>query len=278
MSASFNITSQITVGGGNKLLLLAGPCQIESLAHCLEIADFLKELCAAYPVNLVFKSSFDKANRTSLSGKRGPGLEEGLSILKQVKEKCALAVITDIHSAQQAKLAAQVVDILQTPAFLCRQTDLLIAAGQTGKTVHCKKGQFLAPQDMRFAAEKIASTGNQRIMLCERGTSFGYRDLVVDMRSLEMMREIGYPVTFDATHSIQSPGGAGGASGGTRKFVRSLARGAAAVGIDGLFVECHDRPEAAPSDGACMLPLVEMKELLDSVCSIREACRSTSAV
>lgn len=277
MTDAFNITPQIAVGGKSKLLLLAGPCQIESLEHCLEIAGFLRELCAGFPVNLVFKSSFDKANRTSLAGKRGPGPAEGLSVLRRVKEKTGLPTVTDVHSPEQAKLAAEVVDILQTPAFLCRQTDLLIAAGETGKPVHCKKGQFLAPEDMRFAAEKIASTGNRRILLCERGASFGYRDLVVDMRSLIAMRELGYPVVFDATHSVQSPGGAGGSSGGARRFVLPLAQAASAVGIDGLFVECHDRPQAAPSDGACMLPLGEMKELLDRVCAIRALSSNASA-
>lgn len=278
MTRSFEIVPGIEVGESNRLLLMAGPCQIESLEHCLKVAAFLRDLCAGYPVNLVFKSSFDKANRTSLGGLRGPGIETGLSILKRVRKETGLPVVTDVHSAEQVHLVSDAVDILQTPAFLCRQTDLLLAAGSSGKPVHCKKGQFLAPQDMRFAAEKIASTGNRRVMLCERGSSFGYRDLVVDMRSLMVMRETGWPVTFDATHSVQSPGGADGASGGSRKFVISLACAAAAVGIDGLFVECHERPEAAPSDGACMLPLANMKELLDRVCSIRESHRGSPAV
>jgi len=264
------VTPRLKVGDGEKLLLIAGPCQIESYAHCLEIALFLQDLCRKYPANLVFKASFDKANRTSLKGRRGPGLKAGLDVLAKVKQTAAVAVLTDVHEPAQAAVAAEVADIIQIPAFLCRQTDLLLAAGATGKTVNLKKGQFLAPQDMQYAAEKIASTGNQKILLCERGSCFGYRDLVVDMRALLIMKESGYPVIFDASHSVQLMGGAQGTSGGQRQFIIPLARAATAVGIDGIFVECHDRPEQAPSDGPNMLPLSAMPELLQSICRIRQ--------
>ena len=258
---------------GKKLLLIAGPCQIESEEHSLMIARSLQEITAAYPVNLIFKSSFDKANRTSVNSKRGPGMERGLEILAAVKEKTGLPVITDIHLPEQAAPAAEVVDVLQIPAFLCRQTDLLVAAGKTGKPVNIKKAQFLAAADMRHSAEKVLSTGNKNIMLCERGSCFGYRDLVVDMRNLKIMRDLGYPVIFDATHSVQVMGGTGGgASGGQREFIKPLAAAASAVGIDGLFIECHEEPERAPSDAASMLPLNKVDELLKTVCAIRSAC------
>jgi 2-dehydro-3-deoxyphosphooctonate aldolase (KDO 8-P synthase) len=265
------ICKGIETGKGKKLLLIAGPCQIESLEHSLKVAEFLKKLCAKYPLNLVFKSSYDKANRTSIGGVRGPGLDAGLRVLEQVKKELDLPVLTDIHTAEQAEAAASVVDVIQTPAFLCRQTDLLIAAGKTGKTVNIKKGQFLHPADMRFSAEKVASSGNHKILLCERGTSFGYRELIVDMRGLVIMRECGYPVVFDATHSVQVMGGAGGSSGGTRSHISTLIRGAVAVGVDALFVECHEQPERAPSDGASMLPLDEMEKVIQTAIRIREA-------
>lgn len=264
------ITPKVSVGDGHKLLVIAGPCQIESLEHALKISDFLLKICKELPVNIVYKSSFDKANRTSANNKRGPGIEQGLEILLEVKKRGGLPVLTDIHSPEQAHLAAEVVDVLQIPAFLCRQTDLLAAAGQTGKCVNIKKGQFLAPEDMRYAAEKVSSTNNNRILLCERGTCFGYRDLVVDMRSLSIMRETGYPVIYDATHSVQSMGGAGGASGGSIKFVRPLLRAAVAAGVDGVFIECHEEPARAPSDGQSMLPLNQMEEVLKEICAIRE--------
>ncbi len=263
------ISDAISAGRGEKLLLIAGPCQIESLEHCLSIAQTLKSICLQFPVNLVFKSSFDKANRTSLGGKRGIGIEDGLKILSEIKRQVGIPVLTDIHSPEQAQLASPVVDVLQTPAFLCRQTDLLLAAGRTGKAINVKKGQFLHPSDMRHVAEKIASTGNHNILLCERGTCFGYRDLVVDMRSLLIMRDTGYPVVFDATHSVQEMGGAQGASGGNRQYVAPLACGAAAVGIDGLFIECHDNPDAAPSDGPSMLTLDAVSPLLEKICYLR---------
>jgi 2-dehydro-3-deoxyphosphooctonate aldolase (KDO 8-P synthase) len=269
------ISESITVGGTNKLLLISGPCQIESLEHCLLIADFLQNAVRSLPINLVFKSSFDKANRTSSKGKRGIGIEAGLEVLAKVREKTGLPVLTDIHSPEQASQAAGVVDVLQTPAFLCRQTDLLNAVGATGKAVNVKKGQFLHPADMRFVAEKIASSGNEKILLCERGTSFGYRDLIVDPRSLHIMKGLGYPVVLDATHSVQSMGSAGageeGSSGGQREFIEPLARAGAALGIDGLFIECHDNPEHAPSDGPSMLRLSDVPRVLKSVCAIREA-------
>jgi 2-dehydro-3-deoxyphosphooctonate aldolase (KDO 8-P synthase) len=221
------------------------------------------------PVSLVFKSSFDKANRTSLKGKRGIGMDEGLRILEEVRNSLGVPVLTDIHTEEQAKIVGESIDVLQIPAFLCRQTDLLIAAGATGKTIHVKKGQFLHPADMQFVAEKIASTGNHKILLCERGTSFGYRDLVMDPRNLLIMRETGYPVVFDATHSVQQLGGGAGSSGGSRKYVQALARAAVAVGVDGVFVECHNDPDNAPSDGPCMLPLEQIGPLMRVLCDIR---------
>jgi len=265
------ITPTISVGRGQDLLLIAGPCQIESLDHCLMIADTLQKFVRGLPVNLVFKSSYDKANRTSLEGKRGLGIDAGLQILAEVKKRTGLPVLTDIHTPEQAAVAAEVVDILQTPAFLCRQTDLLLAVGRTGKAVNVKKGQFLDPHDMAHVAAKIASTGNDNLMLCERGSCFGYRDLVVDMRGLIIMAESGYPVVFDATHSVQSMGGAGGASGGNRAFIPPLMRAAVATGIDGLFIECHEEPARAPSDGASMMPLDQMKGLIESACRLRMA-------
>ncbi len=263
------ISSQVKVGPGEKLLVIAGPCQIESLDHCLMIGDALIKATGSLPVSLVFKSSFDKANRTSAASARGVGMDEGLKILQQVREKLGVPVLTDVHSEEQAMAVGKVVDVLQIPAFLCRQTDLLLAAGRTGRTVHVKKGQFLHPSDMKFVAEKIASTGNKKILLCERGTSFGYRDLVMDPRSLIMMRDTGYPVVFDATHSVQQLGGGGGSSGGSRQYVQALARAAVAVGVDGVFVECHQDPDHAPSDGPCMLPLPQVGPLLKTLCSIR---------
>jgi 2-dehydro-3-deoxyphosphooctonate aldolase (KDO 8-P synthase) len=264
------ITPSLAVGAGQKLLVIAGPCQIESLEHCLKIGKHVKELCEKLPVSFVFKSSFDKANRTSASSKRGVGIDEGLSILATVRSTLNVPVLTDVHTEEQALKAGKVVDVLQIPAFLCRQTDLLVAAGKTGKTVHVKKGQFLHPADMRFVAEKIASTGNTKILLCERGTSFGYRDLVVDPRSFLMMKETGYPVVFDATHSVQQLGGSGGTSGGSRQYVQALARAAVAVGVDGVFIECHDDPDNAPSDGPCMLPLEQVGSLVSLLCAIRK--------
>lgn len=268
---SVKVNDKILVGPGQNLLLMAGPCQIESEAHCIMIAKEIKQAIKGLPISFVFKASYDKANRTSLHGTRGPGAEQGLEILAKVRKEMNLPVITDVHSVEQVKIAAKVVDILQIPAFLCRQTDLLIEAGKSNLAVNIKKGQFLAAEDMKFAAEKVAANGNQNILLCERGTTFGYRDLIVDMRSLLIMRQLGYPVVFDATHSVQQPGAASGASSGQRKFISALVRAAVAVGIDGLFIECHEEPTRAPSDSASMLPLGELRPLLESACAIRAA-------
>mgnify|MGYP001203974619 CR=1 FL=1 len=270
---TFSITPKITVGGNKRLLIIAGPCQIESRDHALMIADQLQALTKNLPIDLVFKSSYDKANRTSIQGKRGLGIEKGLKILEEIRNITGLQILTDIHSPEEASIAGEVVDILQTPAFLCRQTDLLLAVGKTGKVVNVKKGQFLAPEDMAHVAAKIASTGNNKVLLCERGACFGYRDLIVDMRSLMIMKKSGYPVIFDATHSVQSMGGSGGSSGGSREFIPGLARAAVACGVDGVFIECHDNPDQAPSDAASMLPLNQVLPLLTDLCKIHGALK-----
>ncbi|MFT9258830.1 MAG: 3-deoxy-8-phosphooctulonate synthase [Acetobacter sp.] len=261
VGASFNIGG-LSVGNDRPFVLIAGPCQIESAAHAMETAVALKELCAAAGVGLIYKSSFDKANRTSLSSARGVGMHDGLDILARVRESLAIPVLTDVHAPEQCAVVAQVVDVLQIPAFLCRQTDLLLAAGKTGAAVNVKKGQFLAPWDMQHVAAKIASTGNAKIMLCERGTSFGYNTLVNDMRGLPIMAQTGCPVVFDATHSVQQPGGQGGTSGGQREFAPVLARAALAVGVAALFIETHQDPDSAPSDGPNMLPISSLPALL----------------
>ncbi len=255
-------------GFKSPLTIIAGPCQIESLDHALMIATEVKKITSALGLQYIFKSSYDKANRTSMSGKRGIGIDAGLEILAAVREKLNIPVLTDVHSPEQAQRAGAVVDVLQIPAFLCRQTDLLLAAGETGKTINIKKGQFLHPDDMKYAADKVVSTGNHKVLLCERGSCFGYRDLVVDMRSLLLMRRSGFPVVFDATHSVQSMGGAGGSSGGMREFIRPLARAAAAIGVDAVFLECHEQPDRAPSDAASMLPLKEMESTLREISEI----------
>jgi 2-dehydro-3-deoxyphosphooctonate aldolase (KDO 8-P synthase) len=268
------ITDSIRVGGRhNKLLVIAGPCQIESLEHSLMVACTLKERLQDLPVHLVFKASFDKANRTSGASPRGPGMEAGLRVLQEVRKRTGLPVLTDVHTEAQIGPVAETVDVVQTPAFLCRQTDFLTAVGNAQKPVNVKKGQFLHPSDMHFAAQKIVATGNDRILLCERGTCFGYRDLVVDPRSIIMMQRLGYPVILDATHAVQSLGGgaSGGASGGQREFVAPLARAGAALGVDGIFLECHENPDRAPSDGPSMLKLSEVASVIRSVCAIREA-------
>ncbi|QEO18298.1 3-deoxy-8-phosphooctulonate synthase [Acetobacter vaccinii] len=257
----FSIGS-LALGNDKPFVLIAGPCQIESAAHALETAAALKEMCQAAGIGLIYKSSFDKANRTSVSGARGIGMQAGLDILARVRSELALPVLTDVHTAEQCAPVAQAVDVLQIPAFLCRQTDLLLAAGRTGAAVNVKKGQFLAPWDMQYVAQKIASTGNQKIMLCERGSSFGYNTLVNDMRALPIMAQTGYPVVFDATHSVQQPGGLGGASGGQREFAPILARAALATGIAAVFLETHESPDTAPSDGPNMLPIRELPALL----------------
>lgn len=261
-----NVTiGRLTVANDLPLTVIAGPCQLESLPHALMIAEVMAEACAAAGAQFVFKGSYDKANRTSLTGKRGVGLEAGLAILDTVRAKLGCPVLTDVHDAEQAQIAAQVVDVIQIPAFLCRQTDLLIAAGETGRVVNIKKGQFLAPWDMPNVAEKVASTGNEKILLTERGTSFGYNALVADMRGLPVMAKTGYPVIMDATHSVQQPGGLGGASGGQREMAPVMARAAVSLGIAGVFIETHEAPDTAPSDGPNMIPLDQMPKLIASL-------------
>ena len=258
----------VTVGNAvfgmdRTLALIAGPCQAEGAQHSIDIAGQLDAMCRARGLGFVFKASYDKANRTSLGGPRGLGLEEGLGALAAVRDAIGCPVLTDVHEPGHCAAVAEVADILQIPAFLCRQTDLLVAAGQTGRAVNIKKGPFLAPWDMRHAVEKVASTGNSRVLVTERGTSFGYNALVTDMRALPQMARTGCPVIFDATHSVQQPGGLGGASGGQRAFAPVLARAAVAVGIAGLFIETHPDPDRAPSDGPNMIPLDRMGALLD---------------
>jgi 2-dehydro-3-deoxyphosphooctonate aldolase (KDO 8-P synthase) len=260
-------THQVVVGG-ERLPVISGPCAIESRDSVLFHARALKEIAERAGVSLIFKSSYDKANRTSLSSFRGVGLEEGLRILSEVRSEFGLPVITDVHSAEEVKTVAPVVDLLQIPAFLCRQTDLLVAAGQAGKPVMIKKGQFMHPEDMRFAAQKV---GGDSVLLCERGTCFGYRELVVDFRSFSWMREVA-PVIFDATHSVQSMGGASGRSSGDRRFVRGLARAAVAYGVDGVFLESHESPDSAPSDGPNMIPLGELESLLNELVRLHKSC------
>jgi 2-dehydro-3-deoxyphosphooctonate aldolase (KDO 8-P synthase) len=255
----------------SKLLVIAGPCVMEPGGHPLRMAEKLKAIFARYPVEWVFKASFDKANRTALDSYRGPGLESGLEELAAVKAALGVPLLTDIHETAQAAPAATVIDILQIPAFLCRQTDLLVAAGRTGRAVNIKKGQFMSPEDMKYAVDKVRSGGSSDISLTERGTAFGYHNLVVDMRALLMMRGLGARVIYDCTHSLQLPGGAGGASSGLREYVLPLARAAAAVGIDGLFVEVHDDPARAMSDRDTQLPLADLPALLDQVLAVREA-------
>lgn len=254
-----------TFGNHLPLTLIAGPCQMESREHAFEIAGGLKEICSKLGIGLVYKSSFDKANRTSLSGKRGLGLDKAMSVFADIKAEFGLPVITDVHTEAQCAEVAEVVDILQIPAFLCRQTDLLIAAASTGKVINVKKGQFLAPWDMKNVLAKVVDSGNSNVLLTERGASFGYNTLVSDMRSLPIMAAMGAPVVFDATHSVQQPGGQGGSSGGQREFVETLARAAVAVGVAALFIETHEDPDNAPSDGPNMVPLTEMPRLLETL-------------
>jgi 2-dehydro-3-deoxyphosphooctonate aldolase (KDO 8-P synthase) len=252
----------VRFGNDLPLALIAGPCQMESRDHALEVAGALKEIAAKRKIGLIYKSSFDKANRTSLTGKRGLGLEKSLPVFAEIKSKLGLAVLTDIHDESQCKPVAEAVDILQIPAFLCRQTDLLIAAAQTGRVVNVKKGQFLAPWDMTNVVSKVTGAGNANVLVTERGVSFGYNTLVSDMRALPTLAKIGAPVIFDATHSVQQPGGQGGSSGGERQFVPVLARAAVAVGVAGVFIETHPDPDKAPSDGPNMVPLKEMEALI----------------
>ena len=259
---------RVTFANDRPIAVFAGPCQMESRAHALEMASALKEIADRLGLGLVYKSSFDKANRTSLSGKRGIGLDGALPVFAEIREKLGLPVVTDVHEAGQCALLAPVVDVLQIPAFLCRQTDLLIAAAQTGKVVKIKKGQFLAPWDMKNVVAKVTGSGNANVLVTERGVSFGYNTLVVDMRALAIMAEIGAPVIFDATHAVQQPGGQGASSGGDRRFVPVLARAAVAVGIAGLFIETHQDPDRAPSDGPNMVPLKEFEGLMRSLMAL----------
>lgn len=256
---------QVAFAQTEKLSLIAGPCQMESREHAFMMAGALSELCNKLGLGLVYKSSFDKANRTSLSGKRGIGLEKAMEIFADLKKEFGFPVLTDIHTEEQCALVAPTVDILQIPAFLSRQTDLLVAAAKTGRAINVKKGQFLAPWDMKNVLAKFTESGNPNVMLCERGASFGYNTLVSDMRSLPIMASLGAPVVFDATHSVQQPGGQGGSTGGQREFVETLARAAVAVGVAGLFVETHEDPDNAPSDGPNMVHLKDMPRLLEKL-------------
>ena len=258
----------VTFANDRPIALFAGPCQMESRAHALEMASALKEICARLGIGLVYKTSFDKANRTSLTGKRGIGLDGALPVFAEIRESLGLPVVTDVHEVAQCARLAEVVDVLQIPAFLCRQTDLLIAAAETGRAVKVKKGQFLAPWDMQNVVDKITGSGNPNVLVTERGSSFGYNTLVVDMRGLPIMARIGAPVIFDATHAVQQPGGQGTASGGDRSFVPVLARAAVAVGVAGLFIETHQDPDHAPSDGPNMVPLKEFEALVRGLMAI----------
>ena len=258
----------LTVGAGRSLLLIAGPCVIESASHALGLAQAIKDIAQRAGVQYVFKASYDKANRTSVTSFRGPGIDEGLEVLRKVREEAGVPILTDIHHPDQAARAATVADVLQIPAFLSRQTDLLTAAARTGRVVNIKKGQFLAPADIRHAIAKVTAAGNPNVILTERGFSFGYNNLVVDMRGLAAMRDTGYPVVFDATHSVQLPGGQGSASGGQREFISVLARAAVAAGVSGIFMETHPKPDEALCDGPNSWPLHLMPELLDTLAEL----------
>ncbi|MCL4118944.1 UNVERIFIED_CONTAM: hypothetical protein GTU68_063527 [Idotea baltica] len=254
----------------DRLLLLAGPCQLESYDHAFKIAERLKNITSKLPIDLVFKSSFDKANRTSINSKRGLGLDEGLEVFSKIKQELEINTITDIHLPDQAATVAEVVDYLQIPAFLSRQTDLLIAAGKTNKPINIKKGQFMHANDMEHSAKKVESAGSSEVFLCERGNTFGYREIVVDMKNLIIMKQLGYQVIFDSTHSVQIMSGKGGSSGGMREFVFPLLRAAISTGVDGIFIECHDDPDNAPSDGPNMLQIENMEKVLTTACRLHE--------
>ena len=258
----------IEISNNNKICLIAGPCQLETEQHALDMAGKIKEIASKFNIGFIYKTSFDKANRTSLKGKRGAGLEKSLPVFDKIRKEVGVPVLTDVHTAEQCLIVSKHVDVLQIPAFLCRQTDLLIAAAKTGKVINVKKGQFLAPWDMINVTKKIADSGNSNILVTERGASFGYNTLVSDMRSLPIMAKNGYPVVFDATHSVQQPGGMGDKSGGQREFVEYLARAAIAVGVAAVFMETHPDPDNAPSDGPNMVPLSKMPELLKQLVEI----------
>ncbi len=264
----------VTLGNDLPLTVIAGPCQLETLDHALMIAETMAEACRVAGAGYVFKASYDKANRTSLKGRRGIGMQEGLRMLEEVRSQIGCPVLTDIHDVDQARAAGAVIDIIQIPAFLSRQTDLLLAAGETGAVVNIKKGQFLAPWDMPNVADKVASTGNERILLTERGASFGYNTLVTDMRSLPIMARTGWPIIMDATHSVQQPGGQGGSSGGQREFAPVMARAAVALGVAGVFIETHQDPDNAPSDGPNMIYLDRMPELVKSLMRFDQMAKS----
>jgi 2-dehydro-3-deoxyphosphooctonate aldolase (KDO 8-P synthase) len=268
---------KIRLGGNAPLFLIAGPCVIESEAHAMSMAERLAALAAELSIPLIFKASYDKANRSSLSSYRGPGLDEGLRILAAIRKRTGLPILTDVHDVSHVAAAAEVCDVLQIPAFLSRQTDLLLAAGGSGRAVAIKKGQFLAPWDIGNAAEKIASTGNHKILLIERGTSFGYHNLVVDMRAFAIMRKLGYPVVFDVSHAVQLPGGEGKSSGGQPEFIEPLARAAVAAGVDGVFLEVHDNPAHALSDGANALPLGQLRPLFEKLFRLAALAREWDA-
>jgi 2-dehydro-3-deoxyphosphooctonate aldolase (KDO 8-P synthase) len=278
MTASHTFSvGKIKFGVGAPLFLIAGPCVIESEGHALMMAEKLGAVAGELGVPYIFKASYDKANRSSVSSYRGPGLKNGLKILAKIKKKTGLAVLTDVHQASEVEAAAEVCDILQIPAFLSRQTDLLVAAGKSGRVVNIKKGQFLSPAEMGNAAEKVASTGNEKIILTERGNSFGYQNLVVDMRSFPMMRKFGYPVVFDVTHSVQLPGGEGKSSGGQPEFIEPLARAGVAAGVDGIFLEVHDNPAKALSDGSNALPLGQFRALMEKIVALGGLVRKWDA-
>ena len=275
-SRSFEV-GKIRVGGSAPLFLIAGPCVIESEAHATMIAERLAGIASSLHVPLIFKASYDKANRSSISSYRGPGLSDGLRILAAIKKRTGLPILTDVHEVSHVAPAAEVCDVLQIPAFLSRQTDLLVAAGRSGRVVNIKKGQFLAPAEIANAVEKVAGTGNERVILTERGTSFGYQNLVVDMRSFPIMRKLGYPVVFDVTHSVQLPGGEGKSSGGQPEFIEPLARAGAAIGVDGVFLEVHDNPAKALSDGTNALALDKLRPLLEKITRFAALARESDA-
>jgi 2-dehydro-3-deoxyphosphooctonate aldolase (KDO 8-P synthase) len=277
MNANSTVTlGTVSFGNALPITLIAGPCQMESRDHAFMMAGKLKEICQRLGIGLVYKSSFDKANRTSLKGKRGLGLEKSLAVFADIKKELGLPVLTDVHENAQCAEVASVIDILQIPAFLCRQTDLLIAAAQTGRVVNVKKGQFLAPWDMKNALQKVVESGNPNVLLTERGASFGYNTLVSDMRALPIMAETGAPVIFDATHSVQQPGGQGASSGGDRRMVPVLARAAVAVGVAGVFIETHQDPDNAPSDGPNMVPLDKLEALLTTLMALDKVTKSSA--
>ena len=267
--SSINVNcGKIEISNDKKICIIAGPCQLETEQHAIDMAGKIKEITDKFGIGFIYKTSFDKANRTSLAGKRGAGLDKSLPVFDKIKKNLKIPVLTDVHSEEQCSLVSKHVDIIQIPAFLCRQTDLLISAAKTNKIINVKKGQFLAPWDMANVTKKISETGNDNILVTERGASFGYNTLVSDMRALPIMSKLGYPVIFDATHSVQQPGGMGDRSGGQREFIEYLSRAAVAVGVAGVFIETHQDPDNAPSDGPNMLPINKLEQLLNQLCEI----------